>query len=136
MIDNIELFNKKLLEFAEDLIFLCPEVNNFRIFRDTSIAAIKLDKGFARGLFHICVYEPYYDQVMNKDESFFLRESFKEYDRFLEEWQQDMNLVQQIKKIWLDLDDKNKETIWTYLRVLLALNKKCIESSWHGLQGT
>jgi len=129
MIDNIELFNKKLLEFAEDLIFRCPEVNNFRIFRDTSIAAIKLDKGFARGLFHICVYEPYYDQVMNKDESFFLRESFKEYDRFLEEWQQDMNLVQQIKKIWLDLDDKNKETIWTYLRVLLALNKKCIESS-------
>jgi hypothetical protein len=127
MIDSYQLFNKKLLEFVEDLIFICPEVNDFRVFKDTCIWAIRIKKEFAQSLFHACVYEPYAGKVMNKDESFFIQENFNEYDQYIAMYSNDLNLVQKLKNIWSDLDDINKDAIWSYLRVLSVLNKKCID---------
>jgi hypothetical protein len=125
MINNFELFNKKLLEFVEDLIFIFPEENDFRVFKNTCQWAIRIKMEFAQSLFHSCVYEPYGDKVINKDESFFIQESFQEYDQYLSQYNNDLNLVQKIKNIWKDLDDLNKDAIWQYLRVLVVLNKKC-----------
>lgn len=131
MIDSFELFNKKLLELVEDLIYICPEVNDFRVFKDTCIWATRLKKEFAQSLFHICVYEPYREKVLKKDESFFLEESYNEYNRYIAEYNNDLNLVQKLKSIWKDLDLANKDIIWKYLQVLIALNNKCISECWN-----
>lgn len=72
MINKYELFNKKLLEFAEDLIFICPEVHDFRIFRDSCTWAMKIKQSFPEELFYVCVCEPYSKEVIAKDETFFI----------------------------------------------------------------
>lgn len=129
MIDSHELFNKKLLEFVDDLIYICPEVPDFRVFKDTCTWAIKLSKNFAQGLFNTCIAECYENQVLKKDESFFLEETYTEYNQYLEMYNNDLNLAQKLKSIWKDLDSDNKEVIWKYLHVLVLLNRRCLDAT-------
>ena len=124
-IDPYDLFNMKIKEFADDLVYVCPEVSDFRIFKTACEWAIGMDKKNAHGLFRICIAEPYENQITVKDETFFLQESFQEYSPYIQMYGQDMNIINKLKKIWGTLDDVNKENIWKYLQILLVLSKKC-----------
>jgi hypothetical protein len=129
MIDKYELFNKKLVEFVEDIIYICPEVNDFRVFKMTCDWAVNLDVKFAQNMFDVCVAKPYASQILSKDENFFLKESYDEYNDYIKKYNHDLNLIQKLKSIWKDLDDVNKENIWKYMQVLLILNNRCTQST-------
>lgn len=125
MINAHDLFNKKLFEFTEDLMFIFPEVADFRVFWDTVNWAVAINRNIPQEFFNNCVVAPYTDKILNRDETFFLQESYDEYNAYLQEYNNDLNLVQKLKSIWKDLDEGNKATIWTYLRLLLVLSEKC-----------
>lgn len=126
MIDNYDLFNKKLTEFVDDLVYIFPEVHDFRILKRVLSVTIEFQKPFAQTMFNNCVAKPYSKQINEKDETFLLQETYEEYDQYIKEYQNDLNLVQKLKNIWKDLDHENKETIWTYFQVLLILNERCL----------
>ena len=125
MIDSYELFNKKLVEFAEDLIYICPDVTDFRLFYNTCVWAISFRKEFCQEFFQHNVLNLYGPRIHAKDESFFLQESYEVYHEFLKENYNDLNLLQQLKNIWKDLDAENKDTVWKYLKLLCILCEKC-----------
>lgn len=128
-VDNFDLFNMKIMEFADDLIYICPEVSDFRIFKTACEWAIGMDKKNAYNIFKMCIGQPYEQQILTRDEKFFLQESYDEYQPYIQMYGQDLNITNKLKKIWSTLDQVNKDNIWKYFQLLLVLSKKCSESS-------
>ena len=124
-IELIEVFNNKLIEFAKDLIYIFPSVNDFHIFLTACEWSVCIDKYSPLSFFTCLVVEPFKEKIIKKDESFFLYESYDEYNEYMQHYGHDLNLVNKLKKIWQTLDEKNKETIWKYMQVLLCLSLKC-----------
>ena len=62
----------------------------------------------------------YKDEIDNKDESFFLNNSFKN------ETNNDdiLNKILEFKNIWKELDSSNKQTVMTYMILLCNLSQK------------
>lgn len=125
MIDAIKVFNKTLMEFIEDLIFICPDIPDLRVFHSTARLCNNLDEKFSLGLFSACVTVPYKDLIFNKDEQFFLKENYNEYQPYMLQYGTDLNIVEKLKSIWKELDDENKEKVWKYLQALIILNNRC-----------
>jgi len=122
-----DLFNKKLSEFIEDLIFIYPGVDDFKIFKTTCAWASRLDKKAPQYFFNACVVVPYEQKVMSRDEDFFLCETYIEYNDYMNQYGQNLDIVEKLKHIWKTLDAANKEVIWKYMQVLVYLSKQCVK---------
>ena len=136
MISNnelIDVFNNKLVEFAKDLCYIFPSVNDFHIFLTACEWSICIDKKSPQSFFHSLVVHPFKDKILKKDESFFLCESYEEYSDYMKHYGHDLNLVQKLKKIWQTLDEGNKNIIWKYMQVLMCLSLKCKATHLHEL---
>lgn len=123
--EYLEMFNKKLLEFAKDLVYIFPTVSSFYTFKTACEWSICIDKSSPQSFFNTLVVEPFKDKILVKDESFFLYESYEEYSEYMNHYGHDLNLVNKLKQIWQTLDDENKEIIWKYMQVLLCISLKC-----------
>ena len=129
MIDAIKVFNKTLTEFIEDLIYICPDIPDLRVFHSTARLCNNIDEKFSIVLFQSCVTVPYKDLIFAKDEQFFLSESYTEYQPYMLEYGTDLDIVAKLKSIWKELDAENKEKVWKYLQALIILNRKYMENS-------
>ena len=69
-------------------------------------------------MFNSCVAVPYGDKINTKNEDFFLEECVYNAQYA------DINIVNKLKNKWRTLNDDNKEVVWKYLHVLMALNSK------------
>ena len=112
------MFNKKLLEFISDLILVCPDINPLKVFKMSVNMATITDKKLPESAFYETVVIPYGKKVVDKDEAFFLSESYDAVKN------SDLNLIEQLKGTWRTLDACNKITVWNYLQVLLVLSNK------------
>ena len=66
----------------------------------------------------------YKEQIVNKDENYFIKKTYNEDIEGLEydtEWTLDQ--VLNLKELWGQLDDNNKETIWIYFNVLIKITE-------------
>lgn len=113
-----ELFNRKMKEFINDLIYIYPSVDDFKVLRVAFMAACVIDIKSPSSIFHSEVVQRYEDQVMAKDEDFFMKES---YDHVTES----IDVIPKLKSIWQYLSSENKESIWKYMHVLVVLSKQC-----------
>ena len=120
-----DLFNKKLSEFIDDLVYIYPSVKDFQLFKTTCNWASKLDKNAPQYFFNVCVVEPYEAKVMSRDEDFFLCETYVEYNDYMNQYGHNLDIVEKLKRIWKTLDDGNKDVIWKYLQVLVYLSNQC-----------
>ena len=77
-IDFYNLFNEKMLDFAKDLCDVFPNVAEFKRFRSGVLMLQNLEHKTLEGIFRSYVLNKYRDQLLNKDESFFI--DHKEYD--------------------------------------------------------
>jgi len=128
MIDNsdfLDIFNKKLLEFAKDLVYIFPTVRDFQIFKTACEWSICIDPSSPQSFFNSLIVVPFKEKILIKDESFFLDESYEDFSDYMNHYGHDLNLVNKLKKIWVTLDDENKEIIWKYMQVLLCISLKC-----------
>jgi hypothetical protein len=117
MADVHELFNRKLVEFVDDLIVTFPQFADFVGYRTLLMGAIALDKTSPRQIFNQTVAIPYEKYILEKNEVFLLQETYATTTK--------QGLVDQLKQVWRTMDDSNKESIWKYMQVLVILNRKC-----------
>ena len=68
----------------------------------------------------------YKDQIVRRDEGFFLTHDFKD-ELTAENVNLSVEILITLKSYWKTLHEENKEVVWKYLILLYKLNDKCIE---------
>lgn len=130
MANNFDLFNKKLIEMLDDLILVlrheCPDqVNQFEGFKILTNTCVIMDNTTPQKLFNKTVSIPYEKYILEKNEKFFLDQSYEEViepNLSIDSG----SLVDKMKSVWRNLDSANKDTMWKYMQVLVALNRRCM----------
>jgi hypothetical protein len=120
------LFNEKMLEFAKDLCEVFSDVAEFKRFRSGVLMLMNIEPKTLENIFRTYVLSKYRDQLLSKDERFFLdHKEFQIYSQRTDYW---LELIDQIKSMWKQLDDENREIIWKYFHVMIVLSDKCHSS--------
>lgn len=119
-----ELFNDKADEFLKDLIDNFPNFSaEFKRIKTCMMMLRNVDPKGPLRIFNDFVLKKYKDAILKKDESVFLEETvFDIYSNRKEYW---LEFIDNIKSLWKDLNDDNKEVIWKYFHVLVVLTEKC-----------
>jgi hypothetical protein len=120
----INLFNQKAEEFCKDLVLTFPEVNEFKQLKSGLLLLKNVDVKKPREFFNNYVGINFKHQILSKDESFFLTEVQNHVQVGMEnaQWQ---TVIALLRRLWATLNDDNKESIWKYFQVLVAINEKC-----------
>ena len=118
----LDAFFNQFTDFLTELIRVFPG--------DTDFPAYKTGLGLLHKTNPMIVIQtvhehvtPYEDQILSKNEDFILKHSFSDHT------QNDDALEQVIRKLrdqWGLLTPNNKACIWSYVRILLELAKKCV----------
>lgn len=120
----INLFNEKAEEFCKDLVATFPEVNEFKQLKSGLLLLRNVDEKKPREFFNNYVEANFKQQILAKDESFFLNEVQNHVGHAMEnaQWQ---TVIALLRHLWGTLDESNKASIWKYFQVLIAINDKC-----------
>lgn len=132
MANNHDLFNKKFIEMLEDLVLVlgheCPDqVAQFEGFKVFTNTCILVDKSSPQQLFNRSVCIPYEKYIIEKDEAFFLNKTYDTKEPLVN-GMDNSSLIDKLKSVWRKLDNNNKETMWKYMQVLVALNRRCLSA--------
>ncbi len=118
--DNIVEFNKQLKDFIKKLILIVPKYEMLKDYYFAFDAPIMFNKSLYIKNFYNGIKEDDFDtHILNKNEELFLKYNFS-LNSILGNFDSKIN---EIKKIWLDLNPKFQEIIWKYLIVLVQLSK-------------
>lgn len=121
--DFYNLFNEKMLEFAKDLCTVFPDIAEFKRFRSGVLMLKNVEPKTLENIFRTYVLTKYKNQLLTKDESFFLQHTeFDIYSQRTDYW---LELITQLKTMWVTLNDENRETIWKYFHIMIVLSEKC-----------
>lgn len=116
-------FNEKAIEFFSDLTSTFPEITEFKRLKTGLTMMSNLEQKSPERIFRQYVLNKFKEQILKKDEAFFLNHTdYEIHSNKKEYWTDFMN---QIKSIWSTLDDSTKEVIWKYFHILLVLSDKC-----------
>ncbi len=120
-----ELFNEKADEFLKELVDNFPEFGtDFKRIKTSMMMLRNVDVKAPQRIFNDYILKKYKDAILKKDENVFLEETqFDIYSNRKEHW---LEFIENIKMIWKDLSQDNKEIIWKYFHVLVVLTEKCI----------
>lgn len=115
---HVKKFNSVLIGFLDELMQILPDEKNIKVFKSQLSTVKYLDeKKIIKGF--IQYGYPYKKQILEKDESFFLKEGNVEVEGDY------MNEALQLKRLWeTRLSDDNKEVVWKYFKVLVLLCEK------------
>lgn len=118
---TLTAFNTQLERLITDLCNYFPENKDLKKF-DTIFQLLKQSN--PRKILEIFkqhITNKYKDNILSKDETFFLNYNFVEETK-------DNNyageLMVRLKENWNGIDESNKETIWKYFQVLILLSEK------------
>lgn len=120
-----DLFNAKAEEFIKELITSFPDIKQFASFKSGFNFIKNLDPKTPLDFFNNYVYATYKDHIIKRNEEFFLTTDI-EISSSKEYW---VEFIDQIRLVWKTLDDANKDVVWKYFHVLVALNEKCVNST-------
>ena len=119
-----EIFNAKSFEFINDLLNSFPEFKEQFLNIKTGLSLItNINVKSACNIYKEHVMQKYGTAIDNTDESIFLKEDkFYDYDNEHDEkyWN---SFINNIKTLWIGLNDENKEAIWKYFKLLNTLAK-------------
>jgi hypothetical protein len=115
--DIVDLFNQKMVEFADDITMVC---NDFKELKPALRLAINLDKRTPLKAFgkYASKYETY---IMEKNEAFFLEETYTDISHKV-----NFDMIKKLKEVWQTLSPENKDTVWKYFQVLVYLHNKAV----------
>lgn len=120
----VNLFNEKAEEFCKDLVTTFPEVAEFRKLKSSLLLLKNVDERKPREFFNKYVGAQFKQQILAKDETFFINEVQNHVQGGLDnsQWQ---SVISLIHDLWGTLSNDNRENIWKYFQVLIAINDKC-----------
>ncbi len=116
-----DLFNAKLQEFVRDLSKSFPEVQDFKMFNTGLALALGMSATKPQQMFDALVARRYSQQIIDRDEKFFEDHEFDQVSALTD----DFDIVSRVRAVWDRMDAANKDVVWKYLQVLLALNTRC-----------
>lgn len=121
MSSNLTKFNEQVLNFLNEISSLFPEDKALKTFYHTVEFMKKTNPREIMTQFKSFIY-PYKSQILSKDESFFLNNSFSDSIKDNES----ISEMVRIKTIWTSgkLSEKDKDCIWNYFKVFIYLIDK------------
>lgn len=120
--DYLEKFNNTFNEFIDDIINLFPKDADLRMYKNLLLAALCVNDKAIVTVFKESVVENYGQQLLAKDETFFLNHDYSEYT-VNEEYNA---IINKIRSYWTTMNEENHNTIWKYFKVLILLSKKIV----------
>jgi hypothetical protein len=119
-----EKFNEKTLELFNNLSDSFPDIVDFKKFKTGIIMMSNLEPKSAQRIFKLYISDKFREQILNKDEQFFLVEAKFDncYIKRNDYW---IDFINRIKTIWTTISLDEKEIIWKFLHILLLLSDKC-----------
>lgn len=120
-IDPVELFNRKLRDFLDDISPLLGHLTDYKMFRASVNMLSSIDKKKNQEYFDEYVAKTYGDKIVAKDECFFLKQDYPGAQATCS----DMSMVPLLKSVWGTMSDDDKSAVWSHLNVLIVLNNRC-----------
>ena len=118
---NYKRFNKLISTFLSDLKKTLPNEKKIKVVSSQVETLILLTP---KKIFKSCVkfIYPHKEQILNKNEQFFLEQKLNVQKDYLSE-------ALELKTLWTTkLSPQNKEVIWKYFKILILLIEKEISS--------
>lgn len=103
--------------FVNELIEMYPEDVDFSMFANS----LKILKSTNPSLLIKYVYEntsQFEEQILNKDEKFFVNYSFSEYSDNI-----DLNIFSKLKQYVENMPPQSKDNVWKYIQNIYRLSK-------------
>lgn len=119
----LNLFNQKFIEFLSDLIRVFPEDSEFKQFKATVLMIQATKEQTVQQVFHSSV-EKYKPHIAARNDQFFLESGFDDINS-LENKDYMQQVIEKLKRNWIELDARNREIVWKYLTLLVALDERC-----------
>ena len=118
---NIKKFNLTIDNLVNDIILVFPDYEYLRVFKEKFNLLIKFNVRKPIEYFKNSIYI-YKEPIVNRNEDFFIKRNYNEDIKDLQydsHWSLDQ--VLNLKDLWNELDDENKNIIWIYFNVLIKL---------------
>ena len=125
-----EIFNKKLQELLNDLIVVFPDDKDFKLFKNSVRLITLADVKKPLQMFKLSLTDEYKKNIEERNTDFFLNNDYSDVlnnDIIKQSMNDDdvnKKLINKLKGYWKDLNDNNRDTIWTYFNILLKLSNK------------
>lgn len=131
---NLQRFNSQLENMLNDLIRIFPEAKSIRVYKEKFILARGANPQMVLLIFLKYIY-PYKQQIINKEESFFLSDNLTDKivnnNELKEEVEADSEYILTealgMKNLWNKMGEEQKETLWTYFKVLIVLCERYVQ---------
>ena len=111
-------FVTQMDNFINDIILICPQDNDFKVFKNGIFLLKKTNPKKIAEIFKNYITQ-YRKKIVDKDEAFFLENEYSELDISNEE--NFTTTMNKLKSYWKGLSDINKEKVRKYFQVLLKL---------------
>jgi hypothetical protein len=115
---NYVMFNNSLIDFLDDIRDVLSDLKEYDIIYTSAKFLSKVDPQKNQRMFEKFIGAPYRDEIMSKNESFFLS-SDRDFNN------SDTQLVNMLKSMWGTMGDANRETVWKHMQVLAILSTRC-----------
>ena len=115
MMALFDQFTTFILELSE----MYPDDPDFSMF----LSSVRIAKSANPNIVVKYIYEstyPYEQEIMNKDEKFFLTSSFEEHKENV-----DMDVFSKMKQYFATMTTESKESVWKYSQNIIRLAKAC-----------
>jgi len=115
-IDNFHQFIERLVKKYPDNTIIKRFKTQISVVNDTLLINVFNE-----------IISKYRRQIFDRDDEFFLEQSFSEYSVDGIDFEK---MVRGIKDLWIhpDTNEKTKDSIWQYLKLLLILSDKYVEN--------
>tara|TARA_B100001094_G_C18038141_1_gene723643 strand:+ start:640 stop:1026 length:387 start_codon:yes stop_codon:yes gene_type:complete len=125
---TLSAFNTQLTNLSNNLCESYPNDPDLQ-FSSTTINLLKsTNPRKLQEIFNQYIYI-YKDEIMSQNENFLLNNDFINNNVNNDKVDYAKSIMNNLKKYWNDMDKESKDNIWKYFKVLVILNKKCIEES-------
>ena len=125
-----EIFNKKLQELLSDLIVVFPDDKDFKLFKNSVRLITLADVKKPLQMFKLSLTDEYKKNIEERNTDFFLDNDYSDVlnNDIIKQTMNDddvnKKLINKLKGYWKDLNDNNRDTIWSYFNILLKLSNK------------
>jgi hypothetical protein len=125
-----EIFNKKLQELLSDLIVVFPDDKDFKLFKNSVRLITLADVKKPLQMFKLSLTDEYKKNIEERNTDFFLDNDYSDVlnndviKQTMNDDDVNKKLINKLKGYWKDLNDNNRDTIWTYFNILLKLSNK------------
>ena len=122
-LNYLQVFNDQFMNMVKDLAKVYPADADFRSFPTAIRGLLLANDKLVVNIFHNTVVGRYRDEIMKRDDAFFLTKSYEEYAQ-PGSAEAAADIVSKLKGCWHSLNGDNREIIWKYLHLLIALDDK------------